>query len=85
MFLSPTTAPKPVLSDEMAPGDIARLSQSADLAFRATFTGDVPPPDERYWRAVVMHWFDGRRWYQGDSDDWISAGVDPNKLVVLAP
>ncbi|MTI12683.1 transglutaminase TgpA family protein [Sansalvadorimonas verongulae] len=77
----PDNSSKTGLNDEMAPGDIARLSQSAELAFRATFSGAVPPPNERYWRAVVMHWFDGRRWYQGTEDDWINAGVDPNKLV----
>ncbi|WP_281645445.1 DUF3488 and transglutaminase-like domain-containing protein [Parendozoicomonas sp. Alg238-R29] len=81
----PDNSAKTGLSDEMAPGDIARLSQSAELAFRATFTGAIPSPDERYWRAVVMHFFDGRRWFQGESDDWISIGVDPNKLVSWYP
>ena len=81
----PDKSSKTGLNDEMAPGDIARLSQSAELAFRATFSGAVPPPGERYWRAVVMHWFDGRRWYQGTADDWIGAGVDPTKLVTWHP
>ena len=45
------------VSDSMSPGDIARLSQSDKLAFRATFEGRVPPPEERYWRGIVMSHF----------------------------
>lgn len=52
------------VSDSMSPGDIARLSQSDKLAFRATFEGRVPPPEERYWRGIVMSHFDGRTWSQ---------------------
>lgn len=50
------------LSDSVSPGDIAKLTQSADLAFRATFKGELPPPPERYWRALTMEAFDGKRW-----------------------
>ncbi len=56
------------VSDSMSPGDIARLSQSDKLAFRATFEGKVPPPEERYWRGIVMSHFDGRTWSQEDHD-----------------
>ncbi len=50
------------LTDNVAPGDIANLSQSSELAFRATFSGDIPVPHERYWRAIVLEQFDGKRW-----------------------
>ena len=50
------------LSDEMSPGDIARLGENDSIAFRAKFEGDAPPPAERYWRAMVLDDFDGRRW-----------------------
>ncbi|MCY7296979.1 transglutaminase family protein [Alteromonas sp. a30] len=50
------------LSETVTPGDIANLSQSSDLAFRATFSGDIPPPEERYWRALVLEDFDGSTW-----------------------
>ncbi len=56
------------ISDSMTPGDIARLSQSDKLAFRATFEGKVPPPEQRYWRGIVMSHFDGRTWSQEDHD-----------------
>ncbi|HSB97224.1 MAG TPA: DUF3488 and transglutaminase-like domain-containing protein [Spongiibacteraceae bacterium] len=50
------------MSDEMAPGDIAQLSLSDALAFRAAFTGPVPPARDLYWRGLVLDEFDGRRW-----------------------
>jgi protein-glutamine gamma-glutamyltransferase len=50
------------LSDTMNPGDIANLTTSYDVAFRATFTGEPPPPEERYWRGPVLHEFDGHTW-----------------------
>lgn len=51
------------LSDEMSPGDVGALAQSGELAFRATFKGqEVPPPEQRYWRSLVLSEFDGRRW-----------------------
>ncbi|SEF71288.1 transglutaminase family protein [Marinobacterium lutimaris] len=50
------------LSDQMAPGDISRLTRSNDLAFRATFDGAVPPPQQRYWRSMVYGNYDGRTW-----------------------
>ena len=50
------------LSDKITPGDIAELARSADLAFRVTFEQDVPPANQRYWRALVMEEFDGRSW-----------------------
>jgi transglutaminase-like putative cysteine protease len=54
------------LSDEMSPGDVSDLSLSGDLAFRARFTGALPPPRERYWRGPVLHDFDGRTWRRGN-------------------
>lgn len=50
------------LSGHMSPGDIAELSQSTELAFRATFDGDIPPRNQLYWRALTMPLFDGRGW-----------------------
>ncbi|MGE0113903.1 MAG: DUF3488 and DUF4129 domain-containing transglutaminase family protein [Steroidobacteraceae bacterium] len=50
------------LSDEMSPGDVSNLSLSSSIAFRAEFAGAPPPARQRYWRAVVLHDFDGRTW-----------------------
>lgn len=50
------------LNEEVTPGDIAQLSRSSALAFRASFDGALPPPTERYWRALVHENFDGKSW-----------------------
>lgn len=50
------------LSETMAPGDIAKLAASDELAFRVSFDGDAPPPEQRYWRGPVLWAFDGRTW-----------------------
>lgn len=50
------------LSDNVSPGDIAELSRSSALAFRASFDGPFPPQSARYWRALVLEQFDGQRW-----------------------
>ncbi len=50
------------LSDSMAPGSISRLSQSDAVAFRVTFDGPPPKPEQRYWRGPVLDFFDGRSW-----------------------
>ena len=52
------------ISDHMAPGDIAKLSQSDKLAFRVTFKGQRPPQGELYWQGLVLNHFDGREWRQ---------------------
>ncbi|NHB56981.1 DUF3488 domain-containing transglutaminase family protein [Acinetobacter sp. 194] len=51
------------LSDRMAPGDIAELSQSSELAFRVL--GDIqklPNRNEMYWRAMALDRYDGTTW-----------------------
>ena len=53
------------MSDEIAPGDVAQLSLSDALAFRAAFSGPVPAAPQLYWRGVVLSEFDGRRWRAG--------------------
>ncbi|MDH5484219.1 MAG: DUF3488 and transglutaminase-like domain-containing protein, partial [Gammaproteobacteria bacterium] len=52
------------LSDSMTPGAMAQLIQSNDIAFRASFKGNIPPQDKLYWRGLVFIDFDGRRWTQ---------------------
>ncbi|MEZ5510870.1 MAG: DUF3488 domain-containing protein [Gammaproteobacteria bacterium] len=57
------------LSDRMSPGDISDLSRSPALAFRAEFSGAIPPNRERYWRAAVFDRFDGRTWHAVADED----------------
>jgi len=53
------------LSDRMAPGDIAALILSDELAFRVRFEGTAPPQNQLYWRGPVFWNFDGREWSEG--------------------
>ena len=51
------------MSDRMSPGDIAALSQSAELAFR--ILGNVqqlPARTELYWRGMALDHYDGKTW-----------------------
>src|SRR5271170_5372096 len=50
------------LSDSMSPGDIDQLALSDEVAFRVHFAAATPPPQELYWRGLVLHDFDGRTW-----------------------
>lgn len=54
------------LSDQMSPGDISSLSLSDAVAFRVNFPGAIPPPQQRYWRGLVLHRFNGRTWTGND-------------------
>jgi protein-glutamine gamma-glutamyltransferase len=57
------------MSEQMAPGDIANLSESTDLVFR--IVGDIqalPARQDLYWRAMVLDTYDGSTW-QADSSN----------------
>lgn len=62
------------LSSQMSPGDIAELTQSTELAFRATFDGPIPAQNQLYWRALSMPLFDGRSWRTASFNTELSAG-----------
>jgi transglutaminase-like putative cysteine protease len=53
------------LDDNMSPGSLSRLSLSEAVAFRVTYKGNPPRPDQRYWRGPVLWNFDGRTWRTG--------------------
>lgn len=57
-----TQAAKTGVSDMLRPGDISSLAQSSDVAFRASFEGDVPPVSHLYWRGLVMSRIDDGAW-----------------------
>jgi len=50
------------VSDFMKPGDISRLTQSDDVAFRAQFEGDIPARSRLYWRGLVMSKLEEGAW-----------------------
>ncbi len=54
------------ISEKMSPGDVANLSQSDELAFRAVFAGDAPPlHQDLYWRGLVYADFREGEWQVG--------------------
>jgi transglutaminase-like putative cysteine protease len=63
------------LSDSMAPGSISKLSQSGAVAFRVSFDGPPPKPEQRYWRGPVLDLFDGRRWSAAAATDRNPASI----------
>ncbi len=52
------------LSDEVTPGDIARLTKSDELVFRVEFEGTRPSQADLYWRGLILDQFDGQSWRQ---------------------
>ena len=50
------------MSDSMSPGDVSKLNQSDELAFRVTFNDAVPAREKLYWRGMTLAHFDGRTW-----------------------
>lgn len=79
------------LSDNMEPADIAELSRSSALAFRASFEGEVPPRAQLYWRALTLERFDGRRWSQSNYADvpvapqWSKVGEPLDYSIIMQP
>ncbi len=53
------------ISEQVAPGDIAALTRSDAIAFRAVFDGPVPAPRELYWRGLVYSNFFQGTWSVG--------------------
>jgi transglutaminase-like putative cysteine protease len=73
------------LSEEMSPGDIADLSNSDELVFRVEFEGNIPTPDQWYWRGLVLDYYqevNGRaRWSMSgmlDRVEWYPNSWLPN-------
>jgi protein-glutamine gamma-glutamyltransferase len=55
-------AAKSGVTDRMSPGDIASLSLSPELAFKASFSGAIPASGQLYWRGLVLENYDGKTW-----------------------
>ncbi len=78
------------MGESMAPGDVSRLSRSSELAFRASFSGEVPAQSSLYWRGLVLDVFDGRSWQRDKSfmrrplsTELPTTGVDPLRYEVI--
>ncbi len=76
------------LSSTMSPGDLSQLAQSDEIAFHVKFDGVAPPRSEMYWRALVLHDYDGKTWSSGnlpwrDQADAITEGAPVHYQVTL--
>jgi protein-glutamine gamma-glutamyltransferase len=56
----PSQVAKSGVSDQMRPGDVATLSLSPALAFKASFSGPVPGASQLYWRGLVLENYEVR-------------------------
>jgi transglutaminase-like putative cysteine protease len=50
------------LSDSMSPAGFTKLLIDDSPALRVSFSGNPPPPNQRYFRAFVMSYYDGVTW-----------------------
>lgn len=49
-------------SETLEMGDLGDLVQSPEVAFRVSFDGSMPPPQQLYWRGLILDEYDGLRW-----------------------
>lgn len=61
-WLEDSNQAKSGLSRTLEPGAISEMSLSDELVFRVRFAGEVPPPQQRYWRGPVYSHTDGVHW-----------------------
>lgn len=64
-----TQQAKTGLSDSMEPGQISKLIQSNELAFRAKFAKTPPSKKQLYWRALTLWDYDGKKWTRGNANE----------------
>ena len=69
------------MSDSLSIGDITDLGTSSKTAFRASFSGEIPPREELYWRGLTFSRFDGETWrpvswgFRGGMVQWHGSSV----------
>ena len=78
------------LSDSMSPGTLSQLTLSDAVAFRVQFQGNVPKPNQLYWRGPVLWYFDGMSWhmglsFEGNTPSYSPGGAAFSYTVTLEP
>ena len=56
------TIAKTGINNQLKPGDISSLAQSEELIGRVFFNSELPIPEERYWRFIVLDVFENNTW-----------------------
>jgi len=59
------------IDDVMSPGSLSRIALDDRTAFRVRFETATPPPQDRYFRMLVLSEFDGESWR---ADRWNPSG-----------
>ena len=90
LFSARSRTAKPGMSDRLAPGEMARLAESEDLAFRAELPAEpVVPARDLYWRGPVLAQCDGLSWsvvpLQLDPTPPVAPASDGAKNVLIVP
>ena len=90
-----TQTAKTGMSDFMKPGDVASLSQSADVAFRVKFEGEIPDKSSLYWRGLVFSRLEQNVWSslgyydvpiaEQRADDVVTKGKPLRYSVIMEP
>lgn len=70
------------MSDFMKPGDVASLSQSADVAFRVKFDGEIPVKSALYWRGLVLSRIEQGVWSALSSYDLPANQLRPQEVII---
>ncbi|WP_426661208.1 transglutaminase TgpA family protein [Rhodanobacter aciditrophus] len=69
------------LSDRMTPAGFTQLLVDDSPALRVSFDGQLPPPDQRYFRAYVMEHYDGSSWTYRDAARQRPAPVEAGQVI----
>ncbi len=70
------------MSDFMKPGDVASLSQSADVAFRVKFDGEIPVKSALYWRGLVLSRIEQGVWSALSFYDLPANQLRPQEVII---
>jgi protein-glutamine gamma-glutamyltransferase len=50
------------LNDQLALGDVSKLTRDSSVAFRVQFNGAIPPSNQLYWRGPVLWHHNKNKW-----------------------
>jgi protein-glutamine gamma-glutamyltransferase len=54
------------LNDQIALGDVGKLTRNSSVAFRVQFNGDIPSSNQLYWRGPVLWHHNKNKWLTND-------------------
>ncbi len=84
--LPASTGAKTGFTDHITLSSISRLAKSSTEAFRVKFDDRIPPPENLYWRGIVLDDFDGTTWRRSHSAQRIirmPKGKNPVRYTVI--